>query len=31
MDWDMILCVALMIHPITAALVVYAYRRKPHA
>ena len=26
MDWDLLLCCALVIHPITAALCVYAFR-----
>lgn len=27
-DWDLILCCALVLHPLTAALVVYAFRNK---
>lgn len=27
-DWDMVLCCALVIHPITVALVMVAFRER---
>ena len=28
MDWDLVLCCALVLHPITVALCMYAFRSK---